>query len=319
MGNSPRTAPECCVRLDNTHPLQTYISLAILPATNIVSIRMSIIHIVFCISGNYEKLAAAAAMSAMRNTRSKLHFYILTESKHRANDVTAWVRMTKDMGHEAEFITCDCSMFQDLPNGWHWNRAHFLKFAIAELLPNLNRAIYLDADVILNRDIRALWETDLTGKPIAARYHQDYLDGTAPHFNSGVMLLDLRQWRRDDVMNSLIQIARNNDPNDFRPVYCADQTPLNQYFKDNLLTLDRRWNSSPMYESGTPFILHYYGNYLRVPWKYPRAKKSRLWWRYCRMTPFAPFFERMQGIMRENKFAMRLGLGSFCPTTGERL
>ena len=33
--------------------------------------------------------------------------------------------------------------------------------SLPELLPNLNRIIYLDADLFVNRDIKELWDVDI--------------------------------------------------------------------------------------------------------------------------------------------------------------
>ena len=42
------------------------------------------------------------------------------------------------------------------------------RLRIADLLPDLDRVIYLDADTMVLSSLRPLWEEDLGGKPIAA-------------------------------------------------------------------------------------------------------------------------------------------------------
>ncbi|KAG8213381.1 nucleotide-diphospho-sugar transferase [Butyriboletus roseoflavus] len=89
-------------------------------------------------------------------------------------------------------------LFIDLPPnaiasklGTPWARVDVMK-----CLP-VERAIYLDADVLVRKDLRELWNTDLGGHSLAAvpnigRHRGVRRDG---HFNSGVLLLDLTRTR----------------------------------------------------------------------------------------------------------------------------
>ena len=72
--------------------------------------------------------------------------------------------------------------------------------------PAVEKIIYLDADTIVNLDIRELWRVELEDKPLAAI--PDALPQTVPlcqdgfvkfenYFNSGVLLMNLEKWRTD--------------------------------------------------------------------------------------------------------------------------
>ena len=253
------------------------------------------IDIAFCASDNFEKVAAVAAMSVMENTKSPLCFHIFFTSSYTDDAIAMdfWVRMAESRGHRAQFIRCEAKtlMFGRLPNGWHWNRTHFLKLGIAEWAPDLNRVLYLDADVIANGDVAELWNMDLGGRPLGARYVKEE-GGNPAHFNSGVMLMDCDAWRQRRVMDAVVDIARRNNPGDFK-LYCADQTPLNQYFGNDYVDIGPAYNAMPLLEqiSENAKIIHFCGDFDRTPWKERDSDAAQLWWEYCEKTPFKKFFD----------------------------
>ncbi|MBR0061185.1 MAG: hypothetical protein IJP68_06855, partial [Selenomonadaceae bacterium] len=88
--------------------------------------------------------------------------------------------------------------------------AMFYRFFIPELLPkNLEKAIYLDSDIIVNLDIAELWRTELGDKvlgvvpevfnkvnaPAAFTLVADGLVKAEDYFNSGVLLMNLTALR----------------------------------------------------------------------------------------------------------------------------
>lgn len=91
---------------------------------------------------------------------------------------------------------------------------------LADLLPGLDRVIFLDCDLIVCDSIRALWHSRLRGAPVAAvtdvapspewaRRHCEFLGIADPglYFNAGVVLLDLDRWRRRDLGATVREFA----------------------------------------------------------------------------------------------------------------
>ncbi|XP_057780337.1 probable galacturonosyltransferase-like 4 [Salvia miltiorrhiza] len=94
---------------------------------------------------------------------------------------------------------------------------NYARIYLAQTLPSgVGRLIYLDSDLIVVDDVAKLWATDLRGKALGApeychanltTYFTDAfwaspeLEGTfrgrrACYFNTGVMVMDLEEWRR---------------------------------------------------------------------------------------------------------------------------
>src|SRR5438874_2281209 len=94
-------------------------------------------------------------------------------------------------------------------------RSMFFRLYLSELLPrDLERVVFLDADVIVRRSLRDLWCAPLGDAPIGAvrdaylpwmarnwTFHWRDVDVSpdAPFFNSGVMVVALGRWRDEEV------------------------------------------------------------------------------------------------------------------------
>jgi lipopolysaccharide biosynthesis glycosyltransferase len=122
------------------------------------------------------------------------------------------------------------------------------------LLPELERVLFLDADLLVLDDVTALWETKLEGKAHAAvadsavrlcsarRGVAEWRELAIPrdhaYFNGGVMLIDLEAWRRRTVTaRTLSFLDTHLATTDF-----LHQGALNATMWDDWLPLDRRWN-----------------------------------------------------------------------------
>ena len=131
----------------------------------------------------------------------------------------------------------------------------------ADLLPaGVRRILYLDCDTVILKPLRRLWETKLslsgaagkektagTGFVMAAVQEptiysevKEYLDlgKEEPYFNAGVLLIDLKQWRKEDLTRKVLEyysgIAEQSLFN--------DQDALNGLLKGRIRTLSPRWN-----------------------------------------------------------------------------
>ena len=137
----------------------------------------------------------------------------------------------------------------------------------AALDPSVERALYLDVDMLVRRDLRPLWDIELGGSPLAAVQSVNYpwvgtrgavddwaelgLDPRARFFNAGLLLVDLDAWRRDEVAERALDYLRSP--------HCgkgADQEALNVATSGTWLPLDPTWNQQ------TPMLDNQHGAHL---------------------------------------------------------
>ena len=181
---------------------------------------------------------------------------------------------------------------RDLP-GWEYIPAEmWFRVFLGELLPEVERVLYLDCDTIVVDSLAPLAELGL-GNAYVAAVRNLFLPGHAdrpariglppdqPYFNSGVLLLNLDAMRRDDCQTELLELARCGKGRLLFP----DQDALNIVLGRRLIELHPRWNVMnsflvfPWAREGAwatlieeaasrPAIRHYEGPGLSKPWHF---------------------------------------------------
>ncbi len=195
------------------------------------------------------------------------------------------------------------------------------------LLPDLikgdsERVLYLDADTLVLRSLKPLWETELHGFPLGAVINPLYpfMDTSflrtlevqgGDYFNSGVLLLQLSEWKRLGLSGRLLNQAWVQANQEW-----PDQNALNVVFRKRWFRLDAAWNaqntifdlppaklplSRPEVERAKkhPAIVHFIGPY--KPWHCRcRHKYRSLYWFHLSHTPWAGRVQ-MQGVSWRNR------------------
>lgn len=144
-----------------------------------------------------------------------------------------------------------------------YTEAASLRLLLPELLPELDRILYLDCDIVVRQDLAQLWEkTDLADNYLAAIY-EAAIEGQAErfralgcdpakYFNSGFLLMNLAQMREEKVSEKLLEACR------VPYLEFPDQDALNQVCQGRVLPL------SPLYNSiRTFFIPKYKADFVR--------------------------------------------------------
>ena len=204
------------------------------------------------------------------------------------------------------WIRLDPALLPAVPVSGHVSRAAYLRLLLPRVLPeSLTRVIYLDSDVAVRRDLSELWDLPFDGQALlaaqdvvlpfvdseialspprwaaaspyivaarpVANYDELGLDPRAKYFNSGVLLVDLARWRREELFDELLRCLRENEPH----VRFWDQYLLNAVFHGRWGELDLRWNRQSLI------------------WRYPSWRESPLdreTWERARTDPWIAHF-----------------------------
>jgi lipopolysaccharide biosynthesis glycosyltransferase len=185
---------------------------------------------------------------------------------------------------------------------------------LPDLLPDLDRVLYIDGDAIVLDSLEPLWETDLSGHFLGAvtnvlqenhfhRIEDLGLPGPEVYFNAGVMLMNLAELRRGEGTRAVVEWARAN-PDKIR---WPPQDALNVALGSGRLRLHPRWNcmnsvvtfpwSAELFGAeaveearSNPAIRHFEGPGPNKPWHYLADAESReLYLRHRRRTPWPKF------------------------------
>ncbi|MVN77296.1 hypothetical protein GO988_13250 [Hymenobacter sp. HMF4947] len=137
-----------------------------------------------------------------------------------------------------------------LPKHLYFTEAAYYRLFFPALVPDsVEKLLYLDTDIVVVGSLAALYDTPLHGYPVGAvaevratKNRPDlgiYEIGT--YFNSGVMLLNIPEWRRQRITEKALQFIR-----DFpEKIIWVDQDALNVVLANNYVKLDERHNVIP--------------------------------------------------------------------------
>ena len=181
---------------------------------------------------------------------------------------------------------------------------------LTSLLPNLKKAIYLDIDLIVNADLKKLYNMSTSNKGICAKtcISKDYKDirgelkvwakndkGVikafpgkinlkSSCFNAGVMVLDLDKLRKNNFENKMIAIMTKYP--------LIDQFLLNLYANGDYRELPASWNVFASQDNPKEKnIIHWVGCYGK-PWDNHKVSFYSYWKKYY--YPFQnKFFEKI--------------------------
>ena len=161
----------------------------------------------------------------------------------------------------------------------------FLRYFVADFVKE-DKALYLDCDLVITKNLDDLFSIDLQDYPLAAIRDfggKAYFDREI--FNAGVLLIHNALWKQESMTQKLIDLT--NEWHD--KVDQADQSILNMLFENRWLELDFDYNHIVIHKQFTdyqlpegqdyPAIIHYLSH--RKPWKDLAAQTYRdVWWYY---------------------------------------
>ncbi|HET6566614.1 MAG TPA: glycosyltransferase family 8 protein [Rhodothermales bacterium] len=209
----------------------------------------------------YAMPLAVTLYSALAHVRSgsEIRLYVLDGGISERNRARLYhVCRSERVALQIEWVRPDASVLSGL-EGCKWiSPAAYLRLLIPDVVPEgLNKAIYLDCDLIVEADLAQLWEEEMGDQAVLAvrdfgvpyvssrygiRQYADLgLSADQPYLNSGVLVMNLKRWREECVREKVVQYV-----NAFREdLQFADQDGLNVVLAERWGMLEERWNVSP--------------------------------------------------------------------------
>lgn len=124
-----------------------------------------IIHIGFGLhdkDGHYSVWVGTVMQSILEHTDSRICFHILHDETLSIDNKYKLEKVAYNGSSIVEFHKIDENDFSVVNNQMsRFTIGAMFRCSLPELLPDLNRIIYLDADLFVNRDIKELWDVDV--------------------------------------------------------------------------------------------------------------------------------------------------------------
>lgn len=212
----------------------------------------SVAHIVYASDDRFAEILGVSLVSLFENSKDMddIIVYILDsgiadENKQKLLSVCRSYKRSDVVFIPGKNISEKLSMNVAVDRG---SLSQYSRLFVSSDLPQeLSRVLYLDCDIVVKKSIRELWNLDLHGKTIGAlmdafsKYYRANIDLRPDDimFNSGVMLIDLKKWRRDNVEDRLLKfIAAKNGR-----IQQGDQGALNAILSHDTYCFEPRFNS----------------------------------------------------------------------------
>ena len=209
-------------------------------------------HIVYATDDNFAEILGVSLVSLYENSKDvdDIIVYVLDSGISDENIKKLKSLPKKYSRSDLSFIKAtdiskELSMNVNLDRG---SLSQYARLFVSSVLPaKLDRVLYLDCDIIINKSISELWNLDIKGKTIAAlkdafskQYRKNIdLEPDDIMFNSGVMLIDLDKWRRENIESKLLEFIRKKNGK----IQQGDQGALNAILSKETFCLEPRFNS----------------------------------------------------------------------------
>ena len=202
------------------------------------------IHIVMAFNGKYEIGAGVAIYSILKNAdyQDWYSFHIL--SANISDDFKEKIETLKSQKRfDIEYIDMPTYLGKNALNTEQ--NPTFYRYYLPDLLPNINKVLWLDADVLVYRSLRPLYQTNIqkyyvAGVEDANSCNYASLIDMEKIFNAGILLFNLDKMRQDGMMKTVLKTDWDLENAGKRKQY--DQTVLNVAFKDNIKWLPPKYN-----------------------------------------------------------------------------
>lgn len=204
-------------------------------------------NLLFCIDGSYIDQLKTTLLSLRKTSKpeSKIHVYIMM--KDSLSGLDALISYCQNLKLTCHPIAMANNEFQGTPVSERYPETIYYRLLAQEYLPqDLDRVLYLDADILCINEWQSLFEMDMNDQLYAACSHSKLTNLTnvinkvrlktyesEGYFNSGVLLMNLPLLRQEVKRTAIYQFINENTYNLLLP----DQDVLNALYGERILSL----------------------------------------------------------------------------------
>ena len=250
---------------------------------------MSQMNIAFCFNNAYTDKVGVTMTSVLKNhPQEDICFYLFSSDLSQQNIEKLNKLKLKYKNFSIQTIQVDKSLFDNIKlNISYISLETYYRYVIADLLPDIDKILYLDGDLIVNKDITSFYHTDLGDCYFAGvtdlwaekTNHKKDL-GLQKYVNAGVLLMNLKQIRLDNLGEKLIEKTTLL----WDRIKYQDQDILNIVCQDKILLVEDIYNftmehiKSDKSKAKKAHIIHYTGQ--KKPWGDKKVRFKSLWQKY---------------------------------------
>lgn len=218
---------------------------------------MDVLNVVYACDDNYAPYACVSMCSLLENNRKdfdEINIYVVLSQVTQDN--TNRLRKQSEEYHanfipvDAQEVICEIKKLK-MPEYRGSYATNFRLFFHKYIKSDVEKFFYLDCDTIVLGSLKGICQHDMGDK--CACVVQDALTSSyklllgfkpeEPYFNAGVMFIDVRNWKKNNCTEHMIEHLKYK-----RSTYCnPDQDLLNIELKNMVEYIDPEYNFQPIH------------------------------------------------------------------------
>ena len=260
--------------------------------------KQPVIPIFYACDDAFVKYTLVSLHSIIVNASKDYHYVVHILHTEISEGMMRKVHELENENFEIRFVDVTNylrSISDKLPLRDYYSKTTYYRLFIAEMFPELTKAIYIDSDTVVQGDISQLYLTDIQDAYVGACHERvmiltdvfgTYVEkviGVSRYnfFNAGLLLINCDQFRLHFVLDKFVDYLHY-----YNFVVTQDEDYLNLICKDHVYWLDQRWNTELYGELAYPIeqanLIHFIMT--SKPWHYEDCPHSDIFWKYAKET-----------------------------------
>lgn len=279
------------------------------------------IPVVFACNKSYSTYLTVAILSLIKNcSKDNLYklFVLHTELSEQE------IQTLENLSVDNVIIKCiDVNKYIEglvLPTSIHLSKEAYYRILIPEILNEYKKVLYLDCDIVIQRDVAELYNEDIGNNVLGAVINPSspgnvsYINKNIKidykkYFNSGVLIFNNETFRKNSIKEKCLSLMVN-----IAQYVLLDQDLLNIACLNKVKYLDVKWNYIYFFANSitilpefaaiynkckTPYIIHYASG--RKPWNDYPVYLGEYWWKYAKKSPYYKKFKQELAVSSPEK------------------
>ena len=248
-------------------------------------------HIAFNVNASFFMQMGVAIISILENNPQKtFSFHVFVDNFNNEDAIKL-----KTIAEEYKQIITIYVMDMTPLEGFHikvkrFSRVTYLRLLMPKVLQEINKYLYMDADIICLGDLRDIEMLNLDGYafaavsdlPEAVKYRANFLKlKNGKYFNDGLMWIDVKEWNKQEITEECFKY-QGVDPSRFLG---QTQDILNLVMDGNIRFIDQKFNVMTQQTAVKDTVVyHFFGRF--KPWEMVLNKYDKLWRKYLTLSPW---------------------------------
>lgn len=279
----------------------------------------NVIPIFFAVDDGYIPFLAVTIESILENASEENFYEIKVLYTNISSDYMKRIKKLEKDNLKIEFVNLNYyidSIKDKLYTRDYYSKTTYFRLFIPSLYPQYDKALYLDADIVLNADVAELYNIDIKDNLVGAapdevvgftpifREYVERVVGVSSYkhyFNAGVLIMNLKALREFNFQEKFLYLL---DKVTF--TVAQDQDYLNRICKGRVHLLDVVWDKMPVgrrtIANQDIKLVHY--NFAQKPWHYETVLYEEYFWKYAEKTDFIDQIRKEQSAYSDEKKAI---------------